>query len=53
MEAERVLQEETLAKFKDTLQNQKTQNRDLMEQLAELQSVKPEMTEYVKINGII
>lgn len=45
LEAERVLQEETLAKFKETLQNQKTQNRDLMEQLAELESIKPEMTE--------
>ena len=39
LEAERIHQEETLAKFKDTLQRQKQDNKELFDKLAALEEV--------------
>ena len=39
LEAERIHQEETLTKFKDTLQRQKQDNKELFDKLAALEQV--------------
>ena len=43
MEAERLHQEDTLVKFKDTLQHQKQDNKDLYDKLAALESVEQQL----------
>ena len=44
LEAERIIQEETLKKFKDTLQNQKTDNHGIREGLEKLKDVDKELS---------
>ena len=44
LEAERLHQEDTLAKFKDTLQQQKNDNKELYDKLAALEDIEHQLS---------
>lgn len=47
MEKERKLQESSISKFKETLQNQKQMNKDLLTEILQLRELKETLTKYV------
>lgn len=49
LELERLLQEETLVKFKETLQQQKRDNKVLQERITDLEALEVHLSEYASL----